>query len=265
MDFIEKYIPDTPCKLFYFNKIGLFDLMKKKLVLDVGCGTGYFSYLISKKAKKVWGIDIVKENIDFCKEMKIIGEFLVADAKKLPFAKNFFGFVFCSEVLEHLGNYKRGLEEIDRVLAPKGYVLLTFPIRPKFFVTRWLYEITDSFNRWYYGKKHPQVHKEKIKIEEVVMYLKDKGYKIVKKEGIRNTMATFICELFILLEKFIRIIRFGGRGRDFQLASQKNNLKLPIVRLWRMLGMPLVGLFMKIDGLFNGFDSSCGVVLAKKR
>ncbi len=36
---------------------------KNKSVLDVGCGTGLFSYMIAKKGAKVTGIDYAKQAI----------------------------------------------------------------------------------------------------------------------------------------------------------------------------------------------------------
>lgn len=40
---------------------------KDKKVLDVGCGYGYGSYLLSQKAKSVVGVDLWKERIEGAK------------------------------------------------------------------------------------------------------------------------------------------------------------------------------------------------------
>lgn len=264
INFVEELIPDTPCKLQYFEKIKLFNLVMNKVVLDIGCGTGSFTHLLSKTARKVYGLDIAKENIEFCQKAGIKANFLVADAFKMPFKDSSMDFVFCSEVLEHIGNYKRGLAEINRVLKPRGFLLLTFPIQPLLPTTRFLYNATDKFNEWYYGKEHPQVHKEKLNLNQVIRELEKMKYVIIQKGKIRNTLATLICETFILFEKLLRTLRFGKKGKSFQLASQTENLNLPIVKLWGSFGIPFIKILMKIDSFFDGFDSSCGVILAKK-
>lgn len=53
--------------------------------------------------------------------------FAVGDAGGLPFAANTFDVVVCSEVLEHLPNYERTLDEIARVLKPRGRFALSVP------------------------------------------------------------------------------------------------------------------------------------------
>ncbi len=67
-------------------------------VLDLGCGYGRVAVDLLKKAKKVVGIDISKENIELAK--KTIGnkekcEFYTMDAIDLKFPDNYFDIVIC--------------------------------------------------------------------------------------------------------------------------------------------------------------------------
>lgn len=49
------------------------------------------------------------------------------DAAKIPFAVNAFDWVLCSEVLEHVTDSSRVLNEAHRVLAPGGTLVATVP------------------------------------------------------------------------------------------------------------------------------------------
>jgi SAM-dependent methyltransferase len=49
------------------------------------------------------------------------------DGKKFPFPDNQFDSVLTNQVLEHVFNPTEFLSEINRVLKPKGYLLLTVP------------------------------------------------------------------------------------------------------------------------------------------
>ena len=51
----------------------------------------------------------------------------MADATKLPFDAHRFDVVILSEVLEHVIDQKRCVQEIYRVLKPNGYLMLTTP------------------------------------------------------------------------------------------------------------------------------------------
>jgi len=43
-------------------------LCRNKKVLDLACGSGYGTFIISKVAKGVIGGDVSKETVDFCKK-----------------------------------------------------------------------------------------------------------------------------------------------------------------------------------------------------
>ena len=86
--------------------------------LDIGCsGSRYARYFPNRV-----GLDIEKgEGVD-----------VVGDAHNLPFNDKTFDVVLCTEVLEHLYDPQRAIDEMWRVLRDKGTLLLTtrfiFPI-----------------------------------------------------------------------------------------------------------------------------------------
>lgn len=103
---------------------------KEKLkILDVGCGSGFFSILLAKLGHDVVGIDITNEMIVQGKKMientsdKI--ELLVMDAEKLDFDAQVFDLVIARNVTWNLPNPKTAYQEWIRVLK-KGGMLLNY-------------------------------------------------------------------------------------------------------------------------------------------
>lgn len=87
-------------------------------LLDMGCRDGYFSKLFLERGFKVLSADI-ECGWDQCN---------IIDAnKKLPFDDNTFDRIWCSEVIEHLVDPQKTLEEFRRVLKPGGVAAITTP------------------------------------------------------------------------------------------------------------------------------------------
>lgn len=91
-------------------------------ILDVGCGWG--RELI--RLKNAVGIDIC---LPFLKTAKnyVKNDVILADAHYSPFQKQSFDFVVLSEVIEHMANPIKVLNEVKRTLKPKGKVLIQTP------------------------------------------------------------------------------------------------------------------------------------------
>jgi toxoflavin synthase len=63
--------------------------IKNKIVVDVGCGDGFYTFIFSKDAKKVFGIDNSKEQIELAKNSKQTNvEFILGDMSKMDFPKS---------------------------------------------------------------------------------------------------------------------------------------------------------------------------------
>lgn len=94
-------------------------------ILDVGCGPGLLVKELSGRSKdfQVIGIDTSQEAIKLaqknCRSLKN-SRFLIANASKLPFLDSSFDLVVCKDSLHHFPNLKGALQEMLRVLKPKG-------------------------------------------------------------------------------------------------------------------------------------------------
>lgn len=94
--------------------------VRNKKILDVGCGIGRLTSKLSKKDTKIIGIDINKEFISYCSKKFRGIEFLVADARKLPFAKDTFDIVLYPWMGDLGKELPRALKECKRVLKKNG-------------------------------------------------------------------------------------------------------------------------------------------------
>ena len=110
--------------------------------LDLGCGTGWFSYWAVQRGALVISTDISPSLVDTTRR-RAQSLVAVGDGARLPFASNSFDLVITSEMIEHLEHPALGLEEINRILVPGGRVVLTTPNR------RWLWLVSLSTRmRW---------------------------------------------------------------------------------------------------------------------
>jgi Methyltransferase domain len=89
-------------------------------VLDVGIGAGYGMNLLSIKAKELYGVDVDSKSIEHCKKLVLgknpkVKEIKKYDGYKLPFKDNSFDVVTCVDVVEHVEDYDRFIDELLRV------------------------------------------------------------------------------------------------------------------------------------------------------
>lgn len=117
-----------------------FPLYAGDVVLDLGCGEG--RHVISAYIEEdvhAFGVDLCHGDLAATREKfapfdesgnsaKSFG-LSQANALELPFADNTFDRVICSEVLEHIPDYRAVLGEIQRILKPGGLFCASVPRR----------------------------------------------------------------------------------------------------------------------------------------
>jgi 2-polyprenyl-6-hydroxyphenyl methylase/3-demethylubiquinone-9 3-methyltransferase len=93
-------------------------------ILDVGCGGGYLTEVLTPFFDHVTGADQSRASITAAHEHAMQAglhiEYRVARAESLPFADASFDMVTSCDVLEHLDDLDRTLAEVARVLKPGG-------------------------------------------------------------------------------------------------------------------------------------------------
>jgi len=102
------------------------DFLQKPLadcnVLNVGGSAGAIDNFLADHVRRVIGIDIDDEAIEYARQKfkKDNLEFQVADALNLPFDDASFEIVICSHVYEHVPDPVQMFDEIHRVLRTGG-------------------------------------------------------------------------------------------------------------------------------------------------
>lgn len=100
-------------------------LTGKETVLDVGCSTGHFLKLIQKKAKVVYGTELNKKEIKFCREK--LGLDVSDEPLQKRFDKGTFDFITLIYVLEHIAEPVEFLRNLKQFLKPDGKFIILVP------------------------------------------------------------------------------------------------------------------------------------------
>jgi ubiquinone/menaquinone biosynthesis C-methylase UbiE len=101
-----------------------------KSILEVGCGAGYGIVQISKifNPKEYYAFDINQKMISLSaakvKKKELNVQLFLGDVLKTGLPSNKFDVVFVFTVLHHVEGWRDALKEINRVLKPKGLLLI---------------------------------------------------------------------------------------------------------------------------------------------
>lgn len=156
---LERIVPDSPEAMPLFAKhiaryMFTYNFVQNKEVLDVGCGCGYGTkYIADSNAKKVTGLDIEKDAIDYAKihyEKENL-EYIVSDCNKVPFLNNNFDVIVAYELIEHLRAPEIFLDEMFRLLKDDGTFLVSTPNKATYSPNTGIYDSPNEFHvREYY-------------------------------------------------------------------------------------------------------------------
>jgi ubiquinone/menaquinone biosynthesis C-methylase UbiE len=109
--------------------------------LEVGCGAGYASTALAEKGYIVDAIDTVQEMVNTARaraRQHEVGDKVrvnIGNVYSLPFSDNKFNLVIAMGVLPWLPSVEAPLREMNRVLQPGGYLIVTVDNR---WALRWL-------------------------------------------------------------------------------------------------------------------------------
>lgn len=116
-------------KTFVETGINILNKENNIALLDLGCGRGWLSNLLSAYGK-VTGIEPVKPVIEHARKIFPKLEFLVGTSQTiLETRSNSFDFVVSSEVIEHIPNEQKEvfINDIVKLLKKDGFLILTTP------------------------------------------------------------------------------------------------------------------------------------------
>ncbi len=198
---VEEWLEDEPDPAFARRARIIFDnlnLSGNKKVLDVGCGRGFYLKVLAFcwPGLDLYGLDLKQKYLETAKHFlgKTPVHLLNGDATAMPFPDNFFDRVIASEILEHLKDDNKAIEQIYRVLRPGGIALITVPNKnypllwdPANWLLEKLFKVHLPSNIWWLAgiwADHQRLYGKK----EIEEKLKATGFKIYK-----TWLATCYC------------------------------------------------------------------------
>ena len=104
-------------------------------LLDAGCGEGRHCFGALERGAHVVGLDLDRASLlaasDALKsrasEDGLLGAMVQGNTFQLPFPDESFDKIICSEVMEHVHDYRGAARELARVSRPEGLIAVTIP------------------------------------------------------------------------------------------------------------------------------------------
>jgi len=147
-------------------------------ILEAGTGKGHFALALAKQGYSFVTFDISEEeqrfarlNIAYSDLEKQVG-FRIEDGERTSFANASFDVVFSVNVIHHLANPYKVIDELIRVLAPGGKLIISDFSKKGFGVMDKIHALD--------GKKHESGKASLLDIEK---YMAKKGFSIKKAKS----------------------------------------------------------------------------------
>jgi len=104
-------------------------------LLDAGCGEGRHCFGALERGARVVGLDLDATALraaagglrSRARELGSLGAMIRGNTFTLPFRNETFDKVICSEVMEHVHDYRAAARELARVTRPGGMIAVTIP------------------------------------------------------------------------------------------------------------------------------------------
>ena len=167
--------------------LALMGLKHGERVLDLGCGAGWAARLLARlvagggeRPGQVVGLDVSDEMVRRARGASTQYDnvlFVVGSAQQIPWEENFFDKVLSVESFYYYSDQDRALDELFRVLAPRGELFILINLyRDNPYSLRWIDEL----------KVPVQVRSER----EYVQLLREHGYEDVRSMLIPDLTPT---------------------------------------------------------------------------
>ena len=220
----ERFIPEKTDGIIatehYHRYLAVIEFLKKnsdKVVLDAASGSGYGTNLMSKFSKKVYGIDISIEAVEYAKNnfSRDNIEFLNSSIESLPFEDNTIDVIVSFETIEHvdLTAQNKFLNEINRVLKKDGVLIISTPNKE-------VYSDMVNYNNEYHVSEFTKtgfleflnqnfeftrIYNQKFEIfSEISEYQTEEKYTKLELDSTKDTLEKYLIAVCSNIEKNTR-------------------------------------------------------------
>lgn len=117
--------------IFYYRKAEIKEILKlikeNKKILDLGCNTGYLTRIIKNNipSSKIYGADINYEAVEAARKKN--KGIVFYHIKNKFYQRHKFDYVVASHILEHIKEPKKFIDNIKKILNPKGKLIIVVP------------------------------------------------------------------------------------------------------------------------------------------
>lgn len=147
----------------------------KGKILELGTGKGHFAVALAQKGYQFTTVDISEEEQGFAKmNIQYLGlmdkiNFVIADAEHLNFPDNSYDVSFGINIVHHLSQPLKVVNELLRVTVPDGKIVVSDFSKEGFAIIKELHKSE--------GKQHDSGH---CTLNEIAEYVLGKGFQINK-------------------------------------------------------------------------------------
>jgi len=216
--------------LYFWKYIKKLKVKNFIYVLDAGCGRGGYTKKMAMKYPhlKIAGYDIKK--YESWKDKPGNVNFKQKDLLKLE-EENYYHFCLSIDVLEHIPENYKVLENIYKALKAGGYFYLHTPSKDerRFFPKRFFAEFDNWAKEEHIGVMYT--------IEELKVIMSSIGFEIIKTQGTFGFFGSFAWEIDRITDRF---------------------------RIVKILLMPLLKIFGHLDVIFSRRGANILILASKK-
>ncbi|MGL4751549.1 MAG: malonyl-ACP O-methyltransferase BioC [Aeromonadaceae bacterium] len=130
---------------------------KHEVVLDLGCGTGFFLQSLQPLSEQLLALDLASGMLHQARQRHQQALFLCGDAEQLPLAAASLDVVFSSLAIQWCHSYTDLLAELYRVIRPGGYLVFATLCQGSLDELRRAWACLDSFDHVNHFVPEPQL------------------------------------------------------------------------------------------------------------
>lgn len=228
------------------KQLGLKPGMK---ILDAGCGPGILLNQIYNIYKiKGYGVDISNAAINAGKKLSDKNVILkTGKLEKLPYKNNFFDVVISFDVLEHIQDKEKVLNEMMRVLKPGGKILI-YAISKRDFLTWHFVLRLLTFNKLGIDTEGGHFKEFFVDPFKIKKFFKANNFKKIKLKFFHSFFTLIIDEFLFKIKKIKK------RVKNTPVSDKK--IKVKLIYFFMKILLYILEIFelpWKIFGLSNGF------------